>query len=54
MPVIRKIFPQEKNSEVLSIMCMSMAANAFGVGNTPFYTIVVYFGAISVKKAGIP
>lgn len=44
-PVVVMLFPKEKDKETLSIMCMSMAANIFGVGNT-----ATVFGIQAMKR----
>lgn len=45
MPVVRRLFPQEKDTQTISIMCMSFAANIFGVGNT-----ATVFGIQAMKR----
>lgn len=44
-PVVIMLFPKENNKETISIMCMSMAANIFGVGNT-----ATVFGIQAMKR----
>ncbi|MFV0516500.1 MAG: nucleoside recognition domain-containing protein [Aminipila sp.] len=34
MPIIKYLFPKEKNSETIGIMLMSFVANIFGAGNS--------------------
>ena len=47
-PFVKKVFPEEKNEETLSVMCMSMAANVFGVGNT-----ATVFGIQAMKRLDV-
>lgn len=44
-PLVKKVFPGEEDKETISIMCMSMAANIFGVGNT-----ATVFGIQAMKR----
>ncbi len=44
-PVVSKVFPGEKDEETLSLICMSFAANMFGVGNT-----ATVFGLQAMKR----
>ena len=44
-PVVIRLFPKEKDNETISIMCMSIAANMFGVGNT-----ATVFGLQAMKR----
>lgn len=44
-PFVSKIFPEEKNQETMSLMCMCFAANVFGVGNT-----ATVFGIQAMKR----
>ena len=44
-PVVSKVFPEEKDQETMSLMCMGFAANVFGVGNT-----ATVFGIQAMKR----
>lgn len=44
-PVVSKIFPEERDQETMSLMCMGFAANVFGVGNT-----ATVFGIQAMKR----
>lgn len=44
-PVVIRLFPKEKDKETISVMCMSIAANIFGVGNT-----ATVFGIQAMKR----
>lgn len=43
--VVKVLFPEENDKQTISLMCMSMAANIFGVGNT-----ATVFGIQAMKR----